>query len=142
MPHAQVDIDALRGCYPRPPDDPYQERLAMRNLAAIWKNFREEGAERLVAADVIESRDELERYRQAVPGAEIVVARLQATPETLLERIKRREIGSGLDWHLQRAVELGRQMEQDRVEDFVVVTDGKSVGEVARQVLVKSGWLD
>lgn len=114
----------------------------MRNLAAIWKNFREEGAERLVAADVIESRDELERYRQAVPGAEIVVARLQATPETLLERIKRREIGSGLDWHLQRAVELGRQMEQDRVEDFVVVTDGKSVGEVARQVLVKSGWLD
>lgn len=142
VPHALVDIDALRGCYPRTTDDPYQVRLAMRNLAAVWRNFREEGAARLVAADVIESRDELEGYRQAVPGAQILVARLRAGPETLRERIAQREIGSGLDRHLRRAVELARQMERDRVEDFAVQTDGKPVGEVAREVLVRSGWLE
>jgi putative protein kinase ArgK-like GTPase of G3E family len=35
VPHALVDLDAFTGCYPPPPDDPYRQRLALRNLAAV-----------------------------------------------------------------------------------------------------------
>ncbi len=73
--HALVDIDSLRWCYPRPPHDRFRVGLAMRNLAAVWANFRAAGATRLVLADVLESRDHLERYRAAIPGADIVVVR-------------------------------------------------------------------
>src|SRR5579883_1981374 len=54
--HAFVDIDALRWCYPGTPGDRFRVALAMRNLAAIWPNFRAAGAERLILAEVLEER--------------------------------------------------------------------------------------
>jgi adenylylsulfate kinase len=61
--HAFVDIDSLRWCYPRPAQDRFRVALAMNNLAAIWTNFQAAGAARLILADVLESRGDLERYR-------------------------------------------------------------------------------
>ncbi len=58
-PHAFVDMDSLRWCHPSPPHDPFNIALAMRNLAAVWANFRAAGAGRLILADVLESRDDL-----------------------------------------------------------------------------------
>src|SRR5581483_6061208 len=69
VPHAFMEIDSLRSCYPRPPHDPFNNLLAMRNLTAIWANCREAGAERLIVADVVESRRNLDPYRMAVAGA-------------------------------------------------------------------------
>ena len=142
VPHALVDLDALRWCYPTRPDDPYSVTLAMRNLAAVWSNFQSEGAKRLVVADVIESREELERYRAAVPGARVTVVRLQASPGTLRGRVRRRELASGLERHLERAVELHDLMEVRKVEDLSVDTDSRSVDEIAREILHRTGWLD
>lgn len=133
--HAFVDLDALRWCYPRRPGDRFSTRLAMKNLAAIWPNFREYGATSLVVADVIESRGELDRYRVAITGADIFVVRLTASLSTLAERLKRRELGAGLAWHLQRAPELTAIMERNNVEDLLVATDGKTVTEIAREIL-------
>lgn len=140
--HAFVDVDSLRWCYLPPPRDPFNVTIAMRNLTAVWANFRAAGAERLVLADVVESRDELARYRAAVPGAAILVVRLRASVETLTGRVRRRELGAGLAWHLHRAAELAAQMERDRVEDIAVATDGRSVLEIAREVVQRSGWTD
>lgn len=142
MAHAFIDIDSLRWCYPRPPADRFRVALAMKNLAAVWANFRAAGATRLVLADVLESREHLERYRAAVPGADIVVVRLQASLRALESRLARREVGSGLDRHLQRAAELAALMEQQRVEDILVDTESKPVATVAREVLIRSGWVD
>jgi len=91
---------------------------------------------------VLESRDHLGRYRAAVPGADIVVARLDATVSTLMQRVQRRETGSGLDRHLRRAAELATLMERNKVEDILVRTDGRTVTEVARDVLVGANWLN
>jgi chloramphenicol 3-O-phosphotransferase len=140
VPHAVVDMDALRWCYPSPPDDPYNEALARRNLAAIWPNFRAAGAGRLVLAEVLESPEGLGAYGAAIPGAEIVVVRLRASVPTLAARVTRRETGSGRDWHLARAAELAVQLERDGIGDVVVDTDGRSVGDVAREVLTRCGW--
>ncbi|MDP9380008.1 MAG: AAA family ATPase [Chloroflexota bacterium] len=138
--HGLVDVDALRWCYPRHPGDRFRIGLAMKNLAAVWGNFREYGAERLVLADVVESREELQRYREAIPGAEILVVRLRASPETLAARLRVRELGMALDRHLRRASELADLMECNRVEDILVDTDGKGAPECARVILSFSEW--
>ena len=138
--HAVVDMDALRSCHPAPPGDRFNEALGLRNLAAIWPNFRAAGAGRVLLADVVESRDELPRYREAIPGAAITVVRLCASLETLTARVRRRESGALLAWHLERTAELAAQMERDQLEDFAVETDGRAVAEVAREILERCGW--
>ncbi|MFI5271735.1 MAG: AAA family ATPase [Ktedonobacterales bacterium] len=140
QPHAFVDVDSLRWCYPAPPGDRFRAGLAMRNLAAVWRNFQEQEARRLVLADVVESRADLQRYRAAVPGAEIVVVRLRAALPTLVARLEARELGAGRDWHVRRAAELAARMEAGAVADAVVETDGRAVVEIARDVLARAAW--
>ena len=142
MRFATVDLDALSYCYPPTRgDDRFRTKLTFRNLAAVWRNFRAAGAERLVLAQVLESRAELVRYRRAVPGAEMTVVRLRASVPTLRERIDRREVGLGRTWHRRRAVELARIMDRTPVEDLLVETDGRRVNPIAREILRRTGWL-
>jgi adenylate kinase len=138
--HAFVDIDSLRWCYPRPAHDRFRVALAMKNLAAVWANFQEAGARSLVVADVVEARDELERYRAAVPGAVITVVRLQASMAALTERLGRREVGSGLERHARRAAELADLMARNQVEDVLLDTEGKAVNAIAREALLRANW--
>src|SRR5258708_36649636 len=70
VPHAVIDVDALSWCYRTPVNDPFHNRLALRNLRCVWANFAAAGAARLILARVIEARDELGAFRQAVPGAQ------------------------------------------------------------------------
>jgi predicted kinase len=140
IPSAFVDMDALRACYPRPAGDPFHTALGYRNLAALWANFREVGAERLVLADVVESRD-LSPYRRAVPGADISIVRLIASPETITRRLHGREDGEALAWHLARAVELTALMEREGVGDLVIDTNDKTPAALAEGILRRIGWL-
>lgn len=138
---AAVDMDALSWCYPAVPgDDRFRSNLTFRNLAAVWENFRATGASRLVIARVIERRAEIERYRQAIPGAQVTVTRLRAGAATLEDRVTRREIGVALPRRLDRARELAKIMERERIEDVLVDTDGRSVSDIAAEVLARSGW--
>jgi HSP20 family molecular chaperone IbpA len=139
--HALVDVDSLRWCYPRRPDDPFRVKLAMKNLAAIWLNFQAAGADRLVLVDVIESRAELSRIAAAVPGADVRVVRLRATAETLTARVRQRELGLGRDRHLRRMAELARRMDSGAVEEILVETDGRSVSAIANEIVNRIGWL-
>lgn len=138
--HAGVDLDALSWCWPPPPDDRFNARLVLRNLAAVWANYAAAGAERLILAWVIEAREELVGIREAVPGARITTVRLRAANAALLARVEGRELGAGREWHLRRAVELAALMERRRVEDYLIETDGRDVTEVAREVLHRVGW--
>ena len=119
LPHACIDMDTLRSCYPAPAGDRFNVALGLRNLAAVWANCQATGAAYLIVAGVIESRDELQGYREAVSGAAINVVRLRATLSTLTGRVTQHEVGSSQDWHLLRAAELAAQMDRDQVEDAV-----------------------
>jgi len=142
VPHANVDFDQLTACYPRPVDDqPWGTKLGLANLAAMWTNYEAAGARRLIIARVIESRAELEGFRQAVPGAEILVVRLRATPATLQARVRTRGPWWDMEWHLARAVELAAQMDAQPMEDLLVETDDRDPVTVARDVLHRAGWL-
>lgn len=136
-PHALVDLDALSEYFPRLPGDRFGTTVALRNLAAVWTNYHAAGAERLVLARVIEARRELLAIQEAVPGARITVCRLTASVETLQQRVRRRELGAGLDWHLARAAELAAHFAHVEVADFVVDTENRPPAEIAAEVVAR-----
>lgn len=142
LAHATIDLDQLRAMYPRAGagEDKWGTKVGLANLKAVWRNYRRAGARRLLIATVIESKREVARYREAVPGGEITVVRLRARVRTLQTRVRRR--GSGdVKWHVARAAELAPLMDRRRVEDLVVETEGRTPQSVAVEVLVKVGWI-
>ncbi len=138
--HAVVDMDCLRSSYPRPEDDPFHTVLGLQNLAALWENYRAAGAVRIILVDIVETRSALITYQVAIPHADILVVRLNATLPTILRRLEGRETGASLAWHQHRAAELAGQMEEELVEDLFVETEGRTIANVAREVLTLVGW--
>ncbi len=136
--HATVELEEVARCWP----DTMETRapLVYRNLAAIWSNFVAAGASRLLLAGLVEQRSELRLLSQAVPGAAVTVVRLDAPLPVLEQRIRRREPGKpepeidGARWWAER-------LHETRPEDHLVPTEGRSVGEIAREVLRLASWL-
>jgi hypothetical protein len=59
--------------HPRPTEDPTGRQTSTRVLASLWNVYRQVGLGRLVLASVLESSADLDRIREAVPGADIQV---------------------------------------------------------------------
>ncbi len=138
--HAAIDLDWLAVMHPE--RDPYGQRLAFANLAAVWPVYAAAGAERLIVARVVEDRADLDHYRAAVPGAQPIVCRLTAPLSLMQERLRMREPGMFLDQALTRSAELADILDRASVEDFVVGNGpGRSVGTVTREVLSLASWL-
>lgn len=132
--HGVIDLDELDRRH-----QPGSADLHFANLECVWGNFAAAGISRLVLAWTLDSRRELERLADAVPRAAITVCRLRASTATLLERIGRRETPY-LRRELERlAKEYGRRMDREGGEDLLVETDGRSVSDIADQVV--AGWL-
>ena len=136
--HAAIDLDSLAlGHLPAAAS----HDLLIRNLAAVWNNYAAAGITRLLLSEVLDTAAKRERLRQTIPGAEIVVCRLRATFDTMQQRIRLREPGMLQEQFVARIGELEASLDAGRVEDFSVQNDGRSVTEVAREILVRAGWL-
>jgi hypothetical protein len=140
VPHALVDLDRIEQCWPVPADDPWNERVSHRNLACMWANFRQAGADRLILVRVLEARSLLQRVAQAVPGAQITVVRLRASLSVLHERIRSRE-ASDPSWFLRAATHTAEVFERAQVEDHLVDNENRPVTVVAQEVLHRVAWL-
>ena len=140
--HAMIDADELDRIFPVPADDPDKAGLTRRNLAAVWTNLRAAGASRLILTMVASSiEDQLPHVREALPGASITVVRLRASEGDLLERLRRREVGSGYGYQVPRTIEQARLMQRETAGDSLIVdTSGRSVIELAREILDRAGW--
>ena len=136
--HATVDLDAIGTALL--PDDVSRE-VTFRNLGAIYVNFMSVGITRVLLADAVEDRHELDRLRQAMPRSEILVCRLTAEVDTMQDRLRIREPGMLQEQFLARARELERVLDVAGVEDFTIVNDQRSVTDVARELLQRSGWI-
>jgi len=140
IPHGAIDLDWLGVMHP--PQGAHGERLVFANLAAVWPHYRSAGARRLLVACAVEDRAELQHYRRAIPGAEIVVCRLTASGVALQDRLRVREPGLFQPKALARSAELDSILRKAGVENFVVDNDvGRQVTEVAREVLTGADWL-
>ena len=138
--HAAIDLDWLTVMYPE--QEAYGQELMLKNLAAVWPIYAAEGAERLLVARVVENRDELQSYREAIPGAEPMVCLLSASIETMKQRLLVREPGTFQKEALDSSEALVAILEHAHAEDFRVDNDaGRSITEVAREVLSRVGWL-
>lgn len=139
--HAVIDLDAFGISWPYAEGDPYNERMALRNLASVWANYAASGVDRVIIARVVEAEADLAAYGVAVPGAEIQVCRLVASAEVLRERVRRREVGSSYEVLVRRSAELAESLERSGPTDFVVETSGRELADIALEVLAKAGWV-
>jgi hypothetical protein len=135
--HGLIEGDVLDLAHP----PPWEHALAERNLAAIAENYRRLGYHRLVYSNTV-SVLESESLVRAVGGeVRVVGVLLAATDETVRGRLARREIGSGLDWHVERSIAMDERL-QTGAPGWVhrLPTDDRSVQEVAGKVLALTGW--
>ncbi len=141
VPNAVVDVDALRRGWPCPPGDPFNVRLALRNLAGVSANYVEAGFTRLILAGVIETPSERQAY-QAALGMPLSVCRLHGNPAVVGDRLVRRHGDDvpAVPWHLNRAPELDAILDAAAVSDCSVDATTGTPQETARAVGRAVGW--
>lgn len=137
--HALVEGDALDQAHP----EPWRQGipLAERNLAAMWRNYREAGWTRVIYTNTV-SVLELPALTAALGGeVDAVGVLLTAGDATAAARLAGREIGSGLAEAIGRSAAAAPRLEAG-ASDAVhrVATDGRTVAEIAAEVVGLSGW--
>ncbi|MEN2737465.1 AAA family ATPase [Microbacterium sp. X-17] len=134
-PHAVVDLDGIRRFRPAAAGDPFNLELQLANLTALVANFGAAGAQLVVVAGVIESREDAERFRRAVGGRATFV-RLTADAAVIERRLRARHANDpdGLAWHLARAAELTAILDSAGIEGDVVDTSADDAQAVAARM--------
>ncbi len=138
IPHGAVDVDWLCAGYQQFGHSDME--MALMNLRAVWWNYRALGAGYLLIAGVVESDADVRRYADAATLDSVQVCRLRADETTIEARLRGRNTGDALEWHLARATELDRLLGERGIGDFVVDTEEKDHETVAREVLARAGW--
>jgi len=115
------------------------DELIAANLAALRPNYAAAGIEHLILARLLTPRSGLEGVRAALPGADLKVVRLTASPATLEARLRRRDSGRELEEHLGEFAPYAERSAAVAA-DAVVGNDGAPLAEVAAEVLRRAGW--
>lgn len=148
--HCVIDGDTLGHIFPAPQGDPSRSRIVERNLASVWSGFAEVGQTRLVYTNTVSVLEE-EMIRRAVVGSgadggasieiEVTGVVLTACARTVAQRLARRETGAQVDLHIDRSLRAAMLLQQrSPVGTVVIATDGRPVEDIARDVLVATGW--
>ena len=139
VPNAAIDLDGLTAQWP--PSSKWNADLMFENLALLWPNYRAHGATHLVLAHVLEDRTERDRYRAAVPGAELTIVRVVAPEALRVARLRgRMPPGPSLDWHLHRTVELEAILAGAALEDLAIENGDRPIRDVAEELVDRLGW--
>ena len=137
--HAAIDLDAFG--LAQLPSGASNDVVMYRNLRCVCKNYAALGVRRFLVARAIEDRAVLECCRRAVSAKSAVVCRLSAKIGTMRQRVKIRESGILQKQFTARVAKLNSILDLARLEDFTVATDGRSVTEIAQEMLLEAGWI-
>jgi len=135
-PSAVIDFDWLTAAYPPPVDDRFNFKLGIKNLSSILPNYLSMGIKLFIIPTVVENKEEIEAFRKLIIDTNIFVVRLTAKPATLHRRLEKREIGSLLNWHKKRALELIDMFESKQLENSIIDTEDKSIKSIAEEILL------
>lgn len=142
--HCVIEGDYMGQAHPAPEEDPHRRKLTERNLTAVWANFAELGYRRLIYTNTVSVLDESTGMFQRAMGTDVRIVRvlLTASDVTAGERLAGRELGSELAHELSSSVRKARLLHEQAPPDTVrVVTDGRSVVDIAGEVVAATGWL-
>jgi hypothetical protein len=153
---AYVDLAQIGHCRPAPDDDPGNHRIKVRNLARMWPAFRAAGARCLIIVGAVDEPDTADTYRDAVPGTDLTLCRLTASPDELVRRMLWRGRGEGpalpgetlsgrpdqeLRGIAEDAARADMMLDRAGIGGFAVHTDGRSVEQVAELIrALAGGW--
>ncbi|MFG2639412.1 hypothetical protein ACGFYP_00285 [Streptomyces sp. NPDC048370] len=144
VPHCVLEGDYMGQAHPAPEGDPHRVALGERNLTAIWSNFAELGYRRLVYTNTVSVLPGNTAMFQRVMGADVRIIRvlLTASDVTAGERLAGRELGSELEQELAGSARKARLLDEQAPEGTVrVATDGRSVLDIAGEVVAATCWL-
>jgi ABC-type glutathione transport system ATPase component len=139
--HCLIEGDTLDLAHPTPWE--HGQFLAEMNLAAMWRNYASFGHSRLLytntAAVLQPVMESLVHSMGDEP--EVTAVLLTARDATAVERLRRREVGSGLDAHVARSRAAARRL-QEAAPSWVrrVGTDDRTVPDIAAEIIALSGW--
>lgn len=135
--HVLLDLDALAQVFPRPQDDPFGGRMALRQLSALLPFW---GMRPIVLARVIETEEELAELRAALSPCRITHVVLTAEPHAIAARLARRETGAALAWHIGRAAELDEALRSGPSRDLTIDTSDLDPDAVALELQSALDW--
>ncbi len=139
--HCLIEGDNLDMAHPTPWER--GQPLAEINLGAMWRNYRMFGYQRLIytnTAAVLEAvMKNLLRSMGDEPEPTAVL--LTASDASALQRLRRREVGGGLDAHVERSKAAARRLDE-AAPSWVrrINTDDRTVSDIAAEVIALSGW--
>jgi shikimate kinase len=129
---AYVDSDQLGMCYPEPAEDPGRHRLQARNLEAILPNLEASGAQCVIVSGVVDAARGVQ-----LPSVNLTVCRLRVDRDELARRFAGR--GTMMDRADDTLLEADK-LDASTFADVCVDTTGRSVAEVAGQILERTQW--
>ncbi|MDQ0913059.1 hypothetical protein [Streptomyces canus] len=142
--HAVIDGDFMGQVHPAPEGDPHRAAIGERNLTAVWGNYAELGYRRLVYTNTVSVLEESTGvFRRAMgDGVRIVRVLLTASDETTERRLAGRELGSELEQELRGSARKARMLDERAPAGTLrVVTDGRTVIDIAAEVTAATGWV-
>lgn len=137
--HAAIDGDALGVAYIA--SMPHNDSVIYANLECVCRNYAQLGVHRFLLALALETRAALESCMRAVSAHHVSVCRITATLPTMRERVKLREPGFLQGRFVDRVGALSTIIDRASLEDFTVFNEDRPVTEVAREMLIRAGWL-
>lgn len=134
-PHAVIDVDELARVYPE------GSSIGWKNLSALWPNYAALPNLKVILPVCIDSKRDLEELRNAAPSSKFSICELVADESALKDRVTKREPNEYWQSKLRRLVEKHLNKETaDKLGDFRVRTDDKSIDEAAQEILNQLGW--
>jgi hypothetical protein len=126
-----------------PPGDQDRSRITERNLTALWANYADLGYRRLIYTNTASVLPETEGIFLRALGHATRITRvlLTATDATTDARLTARELGTELDQERRSSARKARLLDERAHPDTVrVTTDGRTVPDIAHDVLAATGW--
>src|SRR6266851_6655975 len=139
IPHGAIDLDMLGMAHL--PAAAVNSDVMYRNLETVWHNYVTLGVDRLLLARAVENHADFERCLAAVAAKQVVVCRLMASIETMQQRVGLRELGVCRSQYIDRTITLNSALDRAQLENFVITNEGRSLTEVAKEVLERARWL-
>jgi hypothetical protein len=142
--HAIIEGDFMGQVHPAPEGDPDRSMIVERNLTAVWANFEQLGYRRLIYTNTVSVLPGAAGMFERAMGAGVRFVRVLLTSSdfTVGERLAGREVGSELQQELKGSAYKARLLDEQAAAGTVrVVTDGRGVVDIAREVVAATGWV-